>query len=40
VTLGGIAMSYRIVTFRVLVCTAALLAAAFNGGWKWGALPH
>ncbi len=33
-------MSYRIVTFRMLVFAAALLAAACNGGWKWGALPH
>jgi len=33
-------MSYRIVTFRMLVLAAVLLAAAFNGGWKWGGLPH
>ena len=32
-------MSYRNVAFRTLVIAAALLAAAFNGGWKWDALP-
>jgi hypothetical protein len=26
------------VTFRVLVFATALLAAAFNGGWKWDSL--
>lgn len=31
-------MSYRSLTFRVLVFATALLAAAFNGGWKWGPL--
>jgi hypothetical protein len=31
-------MSYRNVTFRVLVFATALLAAAFNGGWKWDSL--
>jgi len=33
-------MSYRYVAFRMLVIATALLAAAFNGGWKWNALPH
>ena len=32
-------MSYRTMAYRVLVIAAALLAAAFNGGWKWDALP-
>jgi len=32
-------MSYRSVTFRVLVIATALLTAAFNGGWKWNGLP-
>jgi hypothetical protein len=32
-------MSYRTTAFRVLVVATALLAAAFNGGWKWDALP-
>ena len=26
--------------FRLLVILTALLAAAFNGGWKWDAIPH
>jgi len=25
---------------RALLVSAALLAAAFNGGWKWDFLPH
>ena len=33
-------MSYRNMAFRMLVIATALLAAAFNGGWKWNALPH
>jgi len=33
-------MSYRSVAIRVLVIATALLTAAFNGGWKWDALPH
>ena len=33
-------MSYRHIAFRMLVIATALLAAAFNGGWKWNALPH
>jgi hypothetical protein len=33
-------MSYRSLAFRVLVIATALLTAAFNGGWKWDALPH
>jgi hypothetical protein len=28
------------ITFRLLVILTALLAAAFNGGWKWDAFPH
>jgi hypothetical protein len=31
---------YRTLPFRVLVIASALLAAAFNGGWKWDQLPH
>ncbi len=27
-------------TFRLLIILTALLAAAFNGGWKWDAIPH
>jgi hypothetical protein len=30
----------RRTTFRLLVILTALLAAAFNGGWKWDAIPH
>ena len=26
--------------FRLLVILTALLAAAFNGGWKWNMIPH
>jgi hypothetical protein len=26
--------------FRLLVIVTALLAAAFDGGWKWDAIPH
>ena len=26
--------------FRLFVILTALLAAAFNGGWKWDAFPH
>jgi hypothetical protein len=26
--------------FRLFVILTALLAAAFNGGWKWDAIPH
>jgi hypothetical protein len=32
-------VSYRSVAFRALVITAAMLAAAFNGGWKWDMVP-
>ena len=28
------------ITFRLLVILTALLVAAFNGGWKWDAIPH
>jgi hypothetical protein len=37
-----IAVSYRSVAFRMLVFATAMLAAAFNGGWKWDLhqLPH
>ena len=28
------------IAFRLLVILTALLAAAFNGGWKWDAFPH
>jgi hypothetical protein len=31
-------MSFRSLTFRVLVIATALLTAAFNGGWKWESL--
>ena len=26
--------------FRLLVILTILLAAAFNAGWKWDAIPH
>ena len=26
--------------FRLLVILTALLAAMFNGGWKWDSIPH
>jgi len=26
--------------FRLLVILTALLVAAFDGGWKWDAIPH
>jgi hypothetical protein len=29
---------YRTVAVRVLIVATALLAAAFNGGWKWDLL--
>ena len=32
-------MAHR-TTFRLLVVLTALLAAAFNGGWKWDMIPH
>ena len=32
-------MSHHTV-FRLLVILTALLAAAFNGGWKWSMIPH
>ena len=32
-------MAYSTV-FRLLVILNVLLAAAFNGGWKWDAIPH
>jgi len=28
------------IAFRLLVILTALLVAAFNGGWKWDAIPH
>lgn len=28
------------ITFRLLLILAAVLVAAFNGGWKWDALIH
>jgi hypothetical protein len=28
------------ITFRLLVILTLLLAAAFNGGWKWDHFPH
>jgi hypothetical protein len=31
---------YRSLAVRALVVATALLAAAFNGGWKWDHLPH
>jgi hypothetical protein len=31
---------YRTMGFRALVIGASLLAAAFNGGWKWDLFPH
>ena len=30
----------RRIAFRLLVILTALLAAAFNGGWKWDSIPH
>jgi hypothetical protein len=30
----------RRITFRLLMILTLLLAAAFNGGWKWDAIPH
>jgi len=38
-TSGGTFVAHRI-TFRLLVILTLLLAAAFNGGWKWDAIPH
>jgi hypothetical protein len=28
------------ITVRLLVILTLLLIAAFNGGWKWDAIPH
>lgn len=36
---GGTFVAHRI-TFRLLVILTLLLVAAFNGGWKWDAIPH
>ena len=30
----------RRITFRLLVILTLLLAAAFNGGWKWDVIHH
>jgi hypothetical protein len=32
-------VSYRSMAYRVLIIAATVLAAAINGGWKWG-VPH
>jgi len=36
---GGTPVAHR-TAFRLFVILTALLAAAFNGGWKWDAFPH
>lgn len=35
----ALSVAHRI-TFRLLVILTLLLAASFNGGWKWDAIPH